>query len=51
MASQMLMNMVDFKMEPQSCLDQPRFCIGAHEFGAEISIEDGVDPKVRDSYR
>ena len=24
-------------------IDAPRFCIGAHSFGSEISIEDGID--------
>jgi gamma-glutamyltranspeptidase/glutathione hydrolase len=36
-----MLNMLEFGMDPQAALDAPRFCIGAHSFGSEISLEDG----------
>mmetsp|Transcript_46064 Transcript_46064/g.104066 ORF Transcript_46064/g.104066 Transcript_46064/m.104066 type:complete len:406 (+) Transcript_46064:182-1399(+) len=48
---QLLLNMVDFGMEPQRAIDAPRFCIGAHTLTSEISIEDGVPEEVLASLR
>lgn len=39
---QLMLSMIDRGFEPQHAIDIPRFCIGAHSFGSEISIEDGI---------
>ena len=41
---QVLLNMIDHGMDPQSALDAPRFCIGPGHTGAvgNISFEDGI---------
>ena len=40
---QVIMNTVDFNMNPQAALDAPRFC---WKQGKDIDIENSVDPKV-----
>mmetsp|Transcript_15315 Transcript_15315/g.59857 ORF Transcript_15315/g.59857 Transcript_15315/m.59857 type:complete len:544 (+) Transcript_15315:50-1681(+) len=42
---QVLMNMIDFGMNPQQALDAPRFCIQPCPSGA-VHFEDGVDEEV-----
>jgi len=42
---QVMVNMIDFKMNPQLALDMPRFCIEAGEAKGHVLIEDGTDPK------
>ena len=43
---QLMLSMIDRGFEPQHAVDVPRFCIGAHSFGSEISIEDGIEAEV-----
>lgn len=50
---QVLLNQEVFKLNPQTALDSPRFCIGAGMPSADgrmtdatIYLEDGIDPKV-----
>eukprot|EP00929_Paragymnodinium_shiwhaense_P049427 TRINITY_DN24932_c0_g1_i3.p1 TRINITY_DN24932_c0_g1~~TRINITY_DN24932_c0_g1_i3.p1 ORF type:complete len:559 (+),score=152.90 TRINITY_DN24932_c0_g1_i3:90-1766(+) len=43
---QLMLNMIDFAMEPQRAVDKPRFCIGSHTFGDAISMEDGISEEV-----
>lgn len=35
----------------QAAIDVPRFCIGAHSYGDEISLEDGIDERVVEELR
>jgi len=44
---QVLLNMIDFGMDPQTALDAPRFCV---EPGF-IAFEDGISTEVLDSLR
>ena len=41
---QVLLNMIDHGMDPQSALDAARFCIGPGNTGTEgaVSLEDGI---------
>lgn len=39
---QVLLNMIDFGMNPQEALDMPRFCIESGEAGGHVLIEDGI---------
>lgn len=55
---QVLLNQVVFKLNPQTALDSPRFCIGAGLPSAEgqmadttIYLEEGIDSKVVDELR
>jgi len=43
---QVLVNMIDFDMDPQQALDAPRFCIESGEAGGSVCIEDGIAPEV-----
>ncbi|XP_065066294.1 glutathione hydrolase-like YwrD proenzyme [Rhopilema esculentum] len=45
---QVLCNMIDFSMDPQTALDMPRFCVGTGHRSAvgSISIEQGIPEKV-----
>ena len=42
--TQVLLNMIDFGMDPQSALDSPRFCIGPGNLGTHgsVSLEEGI---------
>jgi gamma-glutamyltranspeptidase/glutathione hydrolase len=54
---QVLLNMLAFKMSPQTALDAPRVCIGAGmpEHGKVldmvVNLEEGIDEKVKDELR
>jgi gamma-glutamyltranspeptidase/glutathione hydrolase len=39
---QVLSALVDDGLDPQSALDQPRFCIDAEESGGQVAIEEGM---------
>ena len=41
----LLCNMVDFGMDPQSAIDAPRFCIQSGEANGAVSLEDTMDPE------
>eukprot|EP01121_Diplochlamys_sp_Union-15-3_P018573 TRINITY_DN6787_c0_g1_i1.p1 TRINITY_DN6787_c0_g1~~TRINITY_DN6787_c0_g1_i1.p1 ORF type:complete len:169 (+),score=33.32 TRINITY_DN6787_c0_g1_i1:134-640(+) len=43
---QVISNMIDFKMDPQSALDAPRFCISEGEPDSPILLEDGISTEV-----
>ena len=43
---QVLSAIVDDGLDPQSALDQPRFCIEPSEDGGWTSLEEGIDKKV-----
>lgn len=40
---QLLLNLIEFQMDPQAALDQARFCIESGETGGEVLLEDGID--------
>ncbi|KAL1921572.1 uncharacterized protein VTP21DRAFT_11288 [Calcarisporiella thermophila] len=42
---QVLLNLLNYKMDPQTALDRPRFCIGVEEDGV-IYLEDGIKEEV-----
>mmetsp|Transcript_16591 Transcript_16591/g.29376 ORF Transcript_16591/g.29376 Transcript_16591/m.29376 type:complete len:568 (+) Transcript_16591:93-1796(+) len=42
----LVVNMVDYHMDPQAAIDAPRFCIADGTGNGEISLEDGVDEEV-----
>ena len=50
---QVMLNMIDFGMDPQSALDAPRICVGAGHFGSDgpISVEEGVPNEVIDELK
>ena len=49
---QVLLNMVEFGMEPQAALDAPRFCICSHaSFSGPVSVEEGVVEEVLEQLR
>lgn len=48
---QVLVNMIDFGMDPQTALDQPRFCIESGEAGGYVCLEEGVREGVEDSLK
>jgi gamma-glutamyltranspeptidase/glutathione hydrolase len=39
---QVLTALVDDKLDPQSALDLPRFCIDVEEDGGQVAIEEGM---------
>jgi gamma-glutamyltranspeptidase / glutathione hydrolase len=39
---QVISNMVDFGMNPQQALDQPRFCINDGTSGGKVNLEEGI---------
>jgi len=39
---QVLSALVDYELDPQAALDQPRFCIDVDESGGRVAIEDGM---------
>ncbi len=41
--AQVLINMIDFAMEPQQALNMPRFCIRDGTSGGKIALEEGID--------
>ncbi|XP_019615061.1 PREDICTED: uncharacterized protein LOC109462864 [Branchiostoma belcheri] len=50
---QVLLNMLEFGMDPQRALDQPRLCVGPGHAGAvgSVSLEEGIHPNVRDQLK
>jgi gamma-glutamyltranspeptidase/glutathione hydrolase len=48
---QVLLNLIDFQMNPQLSLDVPRVCIEKGEAGGHVLIEDGIEEKVVDQLR
>jgi gamma-glutamyltranspeptidase/glutathione hydrolase len=42
---QVLSALVDDGHDPQSALDQPRFCIDVEESGGQVAIEEGMPQK------
>ena len=48
---QLMLNMIDYGMDPQAAIDAPRFCIGAHTYGGQISLEEGIHEDVVDELR
>jgi gamma-glutamyltranspeptidase/glutathione hydrolase len=42
---QVLSALVDDGLDPQSALDQPRFCIDVEESGGQVAIEEGMSEK------
>jgi len=45
---QVVVSMVDDRLNPQEALDQPRFCITDGESGGGVTLEEGIDLKVFD---
>ena len=43
---QVLSALVDDGLDPQSALDQPRFCIDVEESGGRVALEEGISEKV-----
>jgi len=43
---QVLLNMIDYKMDPQQALDVPRFCIEDGTSSGRVSIEEGIPEQV-----
>jgi gamma-glutamyltranspeptidase/glutathione hydrolase len=43
---QVLSALVDDRLDPQSALDQPRFCIEAEEAGGDVALEEGIPAAV-----
>ena len=39
---QVIVNMVDFGMNPQEALDAPRFCINSRTSGSAVALEEGI---------
>jgi len=39
---QVLVNMIDFRMDPQAALDAPRFCIASGTAGGAVALEEGI---------
>jgi gamma-glutamyltranspeptidase / glutathione hydrolase len=43
---QVLSALVDDRLDPQSALDRPRFCIDVEESGGRVAVEDGISREV-----
>ncbi|HUS78275.1 MAG TPA: gamma-glutamyltransferase [Patescibacteria group bacterium] len=43
---QVVVNMVDYGMDPQAALDSPRFCIGSGTSGGKVALEEGINLEV-----
>jgi gamma-glutamyltranspeptidase/glutathione hydrolase len=43
---QVVTALVDDGLDPQTTLDQPRFCIQEGETGGKVALEEGIDPQV-----
>jgi gamma-glutamyltranspeptidase/glutathione hydrolase len=43
---QVVISLVDDGLDPQSALDQLRFCITGGEAGGDVALEQGIDPEV-----
>jgi len=43
---QVLSALVDDRLDPQSALDLPRFCIGVEEAGGGVALEEGIPAHV-----
>jgi gamma-glutamyltranspeptidase/glutathione hydrolase len=43
---QVLVGLVDDRLDPQAALDRPRFCIQDAESGGSLALEDGIPPDV-----
>ncbi|GBG34071.1 Gamma-glutamyltranspeptidase [Hondaea fermentalgiana] len=43
---QLMVNMLDYKLDPQTAIDMPRFVICAGEANGEVAFEDGFSPEV-----
>jgi len=39
---QVIINMIDFGMDPQKALDAPRFCINSRTSGSDVALEEGI---------
>jgi len=39
---QVIVNMIDFGMDPQEALDAPRFCINSRTSGSDVALEEGI---------
>jgi gamma-glutamyltranspeptidase/glutathione hydrolase len=43
---QLLLNIIEFGMDPQTAVDAPRFCIESGQAGGTVLLEDGISPDV-----
>jgi gamma-glutamyltranspeptidase/glutathione hydrolase len=46
---QVINALVDARMDPQSALDRPRFCILGGEAGGQVALEEGIDFEIMSS--
>ena len=48
---QVLSGLVDDKLDPQTALDRPRFCIDDGTSGGRVALEEGISPQVTEQLR